>query len=177
MKKAIFLDRDGVINKNREDYVKNWEEFIFLPSVLEAIKILTQQKFLIFIITNQSCIGRGIISKEDLEVIHKKMLEKIVNAEGKITKIYYCPHKPEDNCDCRKPKPGMFLKAAQEFDIDLTETYFIGDNITDALAAKNAGCKFIFVETGKNTKDDLKSYQPEFVGKNLLKAIKYVLSK
>jgi D-glycero-D-manno-heptose 1,7-bisphosphate phosphatase len=175
MNKIVFLDRDGVINVNRRDYVKSREEFIFLPFVLEAIKLLNQNDFSVMIISNQSAIGRGIITEEILLDIHQKMLKLIQNAGGTIEKIYYCPHKPSDDCHCRKPKPGMFLQAKKEFDIDLKQTYFVGDNITDFQAAQNADCKFIFVDTGMYDREDIKPYNPEFIAGNLLEAAEYII--
>ncbi|MDI6856133.1 MAG: D-glycero-beta-D-manno-heptose 1,7-bisphosphate 7-phosphatase [Candidatus Thermoplasmatota archaeon] len=149
--KAIFLDRDGVINRNRADYVKNWQEFVFLPNAKEAIKLLTDKNFKIIIVTNQSAVGREIITEEQLQEIHRKMVKELEKAGGKIEKIYYCPHAPWDNCKCRKPKPGMLLKASQELGIDLKKAFFIGDDKKDLEAGKAVGCKTLIV----NEKEDV----------------------
>jgi len=145
MDNFVFLDRDGVINKNRNDYVKTWVEFEFLPNAKKGIKLLNDNGFKILIITNQSVVGRGIITEKTLNEIHEKMLKELNECGCKIEKVYCCPHAPWDNCECRKPKPGLLLKAAKDFDIDLKKCYFIGDSKTDAEAGKRAGCKTYLV--------------------------------
>jgi D-sedoheptulose 7-phosphate isomerase len=149
-KKVIFLDRDGVINENREDYVKSWQEFVFLPNAKEAFKLLTENNFKIIIVTNQSVVGRGIITEKQLQEIHKKMLEELESEGVKIEKIYYCPHTPWDNCTCRKPKPGMLLKASEELRIDLKDVWFIGDDKADLGAGNAARCKTLLVTEKEN---------------------------
>jgi histidinol-phosphate phosphatase family protein len=150
----VFLDRDGVINENLDgDYVKNWDEFVFLPGAIEAIKRLTDAGYDLIIVSNQSGINRGIVSADAVEDIHGRMLKEITSAGGKIRAIYYCPHRPDENCDCRKPKPGMLLKAAAEHDIDLHNSYVIGDAIRDIEAGAKAGCKTILVETGRGKRE------------------------
>lgn len=153
MKEYIFLDRDGVINKNRNDYVKDWSEFEFLKNAKEAVKILTENNFNIIVITNQSVVGRGIISEEKLKEIHRKMVSELEKAGGKIHAVYYCPHAPWDNCSCRKPKPGLLLKASTDFGIDLKKTVFIGDDLSDMSAGNAVGCKIYLV----NEENDLLS--------------------
>ncbi len=144
---AIFLDRDGVINVNRDDYVKSWDEFEFLPGVEDAIKKINRSEFALIIITNQSPIGRGIFDHETLDKIHKKMLDSLGGAGCHIDAIYYCPHKPDDGCDCRKPRPGLILRAASDFNIDLKNSWMIGDSDSDLQAGKNAGCKTAKVDS------------------------------
>lgn len=139
--KALFIDRDGVINVNRDDYVKSWDEFEFLPGAKEAIKKINDSDWLLIIITNQSPIGRGIFSPETLDKIHKLMLKELSDFGGHIDAIYYCPHHPDDNCDCRKPKPGLILKAGKDFNIDLSASWMIGDSDSDLTAGRAAGCK------------------------------------
>ena len=148
--KTVFLDRDGVINLNppNKGYVCNWTEFTFLQNALNAIGCLFQSGFSIFIITNQAGIGRGIITEKQLKQIHVNMINEIESNRGFIERIYYCPHHPDDNCDCRKPKPGMLHKAAKEHNIDLSKSFFIGDSITDIEAAMTAGVMPILVLTG-----------------------------
>jgi len=153
MEKIVFLDRDGVINKNRNDYVKTWDEFEFLPNVKKGIKLLNDSGFRVIIITNQSVVGRGIITEKALNEIHEKMLKELNECGCRIEKIYYCPHAPSDNCDCRKPKPGMLLKAADDFDLDLKECHFIGDSKTDEEAGKTVGCKTYLVSENRNLLD------------------------
>jgi len=141
MRCAIFLDRDGVINEKMPDgqYVTRWEEFHFLPGVAEAIRAFNDMGFLVVVVTNQRGIAKGLYTEEDLEGIHRKMCEEIEQAGGRIDAIYYCPHDIHENCNCRKPRPGMILKAAEELGIDLTSSYLIGDSITDIQCGKEAG--------------------------------------
>ncbi len=148
--RVVFLDRDGVINKlapNR-GYITKWEEFHFLPGSLEAIRKLTQGGFRIVIVSNQSCIARGLATNEDIRLIHRIMEEKIEKAGGKVTAIYYCPHKPGDGCHCRKPKPGLFLRAMEDLGIDLVQSVFVGDSMSDLLAADKIHAMAILVLSG-----------------------------
>ncbi len=148
--KTVLLDRDGVINKNPPDngYVCNWKDFAFLPNSQKAIKKLTDHGYEIYIVTNQAGIGRGIFSEQQLADVHRQMLVEIEKFGGKIKKIYYCPHHPNDNCNCRKPKPGMLMRASHEYNFNLSETFFIGDSISDIQAAQSAGVSPILVLTG-----------------------------
>jgi len=145
---TIFLDRDGVINENRTDYVKSWQEFRFLPGSKEAIAQLTRAGYRIIICTNQACIARGIISVETVEDIHRRMLAEIAQIGGRIERVYYCPHGKDEGCFCRKPRPGMLLRARDELDIDLNDAFLIGDSITDIRAGFAAGVRSILVLTG-----------------------------
>ena len=146
MSRAVFLDRDGVINKERKNYVKNLEEFEIFNGVSKAIKILKEKNFLVIIITNQSAINRNLLTKDKLDEIHNHLQEILKKDNTSFDAIYYCPHKPEENCDCRKPKPGLLLRAAKDHKIDLKNSFFIGDSITDIEAANAAGCKGILLE-------------------------------
>jgi histidinol-phosphate phosphatase family protein len=151
--KAIFLDRDGVINVNRNDYVKSWSEFKFLPGAKQALKLINNSEFMLILVTNQSPIGRGIFTTETLDGIHLRMLHELGKAGARIDAIYYCPHKPDDGCQCRKPKPGLILKAASDFGIDLQNSWMIGDSDSDIKAGKAAGCKTAKVTSKKTLKD------------------------
>jgi len=146
---TLFLDRDGVINKKIEgDYVRNWKQFKFIPGVIEALNILRNIFGKIIIVTNQRGIGRGLMSHEDLETIHKKMLS-IFEKEGVyIDAIYYCPHDPnKEICNCRKPKVGMALKAKKDFpEIDFAKAIMVGDSLSDMEFAYNAGMKGVFIK-------------------------------
>jgi D-glycero-D-manno-heptose 1,7-bisphosphate phosphatase len=148
--KTVFLDRDGVINRNppNKGYVRMWTEFTFIPNALKAIQELTQNGYRIFVITNQAGIGRGLYSEETLKDIHRRMVTGIAKAGGKIDAVYYCPHHPEAGCECRKPKPGMLKRAAQEHNINLSSAYFIGDATTDIIAGRRAGTATFLVLTG-----------------------------
>ncbi len=148
--KTIFLDRDGVINKNppNRGYVRSWNDFSFLPNALQAITMLTKSGFRILLATNQAGIGKGIFTEKQLADIHQRMLAEINSNGGEIANIYYCPHHPDDGCPCRKPKPGMLKSAANEYGFNISDTFFIGDSITDISAAQSAGASPILVLTG-----------------------------
>jgi D-glycero-D-manno-heptose 1,7-bisphosphate phosphatase len=144
MNKAVFLDRDGVINERIKDgYVTDWKEFQFLSGVKKAIESLKKEGFLVIIVTNQRGIAKGLMTEEDLREIHRRMQEKL--GKGNIDAIYFCPHNEDEGCECRKPKPGMFLKAAQRFRIDFKRSYIIGDSESDMEAGETLGLKRIFV--------------------------------
>jgi len=157
--KVVFLDRDGVINKRppKADYVKNWEEFEFLPGAIEGLQLLSQNGYKIYLITNQPGIARGMMSKRDLNLIHQKLKEELKKKKVKINGIYCCPHGWDDGCECRKPKPGLLFQAARDHNLDLTKTIFIGDDERDIQAGEAAGCKTIFLKPGKSLLDAVKS--------------------
>lgn len=152
MKNNIFLDRDGIVNKkpSNSDYVKSWEEFYILPGVIEALQLLVENNIQIFIITNQAGIARGLMSEKDLQVIHKNLLSVLKKNNIQIAKIYFCPHGWDDGCVCRKPKPGMLLRAAKEFTFDIKNSIFIGDDNRDKEAGDAAGCQTILMEANGN---------------------------
>ena len=148
-RRAVFLDRDGVISVNRSDYVKTWAEFVFLPRALDALRELAASEFALIVTTNQSVVARGFATEETLQEIHAKMRARITRAGGRIDAVYYCPHRPEDQCDCRKPKSGMYLRAAREHAIDLKRSYVIGDARDDMDAAEAISAQPILVLTGR----------------------------
>jgi len=157
--KAVFLDRDGVINKKRIDHVKSVDEFKIFSNVGDAIKLLKDKGYLVIVITNQSVIGRNIISEKKLDEIHIELKNYLKQSNTYVDSIYYCPHIPEQNCDCRKPKPGLLIKASNDFGIDLEKSYFIGDSVSDLNAAKEAKCKGILL---KNDQTLLEIVQKQF---------------
>ncbi len=151
LKNVVFLDRDGVINRDSPDYIKSWEEFEFLPGSIEAIRCLTAAGYPVIVITNQSVIGRQMTSPEELDRIFTRMQQVIKAGGGGVLDIFHCPHLPEDNCDCRKPRPGLILQAVETYGVDLSTAGFIGDSAKDILCARAAGCAFsILVESGKH---------------------------
>lgn len=145
MKKAVFLDRDGVINKERKDYVKSVKEFQILDNIPKAIKMLKEERFLVIVITNQSAINRGLVTIETLNEIHNHLQKILKDNNTSIDDFYFCPHRPDENCQCRKPNPGMLVKAAQEHDINMNQSFMIGNSLTDIQAAQKAGCKGILL--------------------------------
>jgi D-glycero-D-manno-heptose 1,7-bisphosphate phosphatase len=149
MPQAILLDRDGVINRERADYVKSWGEFEVLPGALPALSRLSSLHVPILVLTNQSAIGRGLVSLATVDAIHARLQWLVHAAGGRIDAFYICPHHPVDGCACRKPKPGLLLQAAAEFNLDLTACIFVGDSYTDYQAAQAAGCDTILVQSGR----------------------------
>ncbi|MGQ9675825.1 MAG: D-glycero-beta-D-manno-heptose 1,7-bisphosphate 7-phosphatase [Chloroflexota bacterium] len=147
--KAVFLDRDGVINENRSDHVKDWSEFRFLPGTPEAIARLSRTGVRIFVITNQAIINRGVVSRQQVDAINRRMVREIENRGGRIDEVVYCPHHPDEACDCRKPRPGLLLSLARKHRLDLSDTALIGDALTDIEAGLSVGCDAILVLTGR----------------------------
>jgi len=146
---AIFLDRDGVINRERADYVKSWHEVELLPGVLTALARLAHIDGPIFVITNQSAIGRGLVTRETVDDIHRRLQGIVVAAGGRLDGFYLCPHHPDDGCACRKPRPGLLQQAAQDHNLMLEKCLFVGDAITDFQAARAAGCAGLLVRSGR----------------------------
>jgi D-glycero-D-manno-heptose 1,7-bisphosphate phosphatase len=173
---AVFLDRDGVINESRSDYVKNWIEFRFLPSALDALCLLAQSHYLVVVVTNQSMVGRRIATHETADGINHEMIIRISAAGGRVDALYTCPHAPEDHCDCRKPAPGLYLQAAREHRIDLQSSLCIGDKLTDLIPGMELGCKSLLVLTGEGCANDLQDYPEIQVVEDLLAAVQMVLA-
>ncbi len=177
--KLIFLDRDGVINKDLNTYVSRSEDFEFLSGVLEALKRLTVAGYEIVIISNQAGIAKGIYTKNELNRVNDKMVKAIEKAGAKISRVEYCLHADSDNCSCRKPKTGLFKRVLDEKDIDVSRIYFIGDKESDVIAGKNIGCKTILVLCGKTKEADVKHWQtkPDCIKKDLKEAVLWLLSE
>jgi len=147
---AIFLDRDGVIIENRASYVRSWKDVLFYPQAIEAICKIRASPFKIFIVTNQSAVGRGIISLDEANLINSRVVNYIQQAGGRIDQVFICPHAPKDNCDCRKPRPGLILQAMQSYKIDIDNSIIVGDAITDIMAGQSAGLiRNVMVRTGR----------------------------
>lgn len=148
--KAVFLDRDGVINVEKE-YLHKWQDFEFLPTVLETCRKINEAGYLIVIITNQSGIARGFYSLGDFDLLTEQMLQEFKEQGINVADVYCCPHHPDydGDCDCRKPEPGMILQAVNDFDIDLSQSFLAGDKESDIEAGINAGiCKNFLMQTG-----------------------------
>ena len=141
----VLLDRDGVINRDSTEYIKSVREWVPLPGSLEAIASLRRAGFLIAVVSNQSGVGRGLFSEQRLTEINEAMLRAVAKAGGGIDGVYYCPHRPDDGCNCRKPKPGLLLRAAEELGAEIEATPFIGDKLSDIEAARAAGARPILV--------------------------------
>ena len=147
--KYVILDRDGVINQDSEKFIKSPEEWVPINGSLEAIARLSRAGYRIFIATNQSGVARGLFDIETLNAIHQKMLQEIQHLGGTVDAILFCPHGPDDGCDCRKPEPGLYLEIAHRTSISLKNVPVIGDSLRDLLAAESVGARPILVKTGK----------------------------
>lgn len=145
----ILLDRDGVINRDSDDFIKNPDQWLPIPGSLEAIGELSQNGYRIVVISNQSGISRGLLGLDALDEIHNKMHRAVDGYGGKIEAVYFCPHGPEDWCDCRKPKPGLLKRFASDYRVDLRPIPFIGDSYRDIQAGLLAGASPFLVKTGK----------------------------
>lgn len=146
---TIFVDRDGVINEDSDDYIKTIEEWRPLPGSIEALATLSKHGYQIIVITNQSGIARGLLSLTDLEAMHQKLKNLVAAQGGQVQDIFYCPHGPDDHCNCRKPLPGLLEQAQQKYHIDLKASWCVGDSYRDIEAGKHVGTSVALVRTGK----------------------------
>lgn len=174
----IILDRDGVINEDSDEYIKSPDEWIAIPGSLAAIAKLNHAGHTVAVASNQSGIARGYFTQNDLEAMHEKMRHELAILGGHVDEIFYCPHHPDGKCDCRKPKPGLLQQIAHKFNVNLKDAIFIGDTISDLECAKNAGCRFMLVKTGKGLRTLAKN--PELkevpVFENLNEAVEFILN-
>ena len=171
--KAVFLDRDGTIARDVH-YCRRVEDFELLPTIPEAIKLLSANNFKVIVITNQSGIARRYFTEETLARIHKKMDEELAEHGSRLDAIYYCPHHPDDGCECRKPKTALFLQAAKELHIDPSRSFAIGDMQMDIDAGKALGCKTVLVATGPQGASSIVD-PPDYGAHSLLEAAKWIL--
>jgi D-glycero-D-manno-heptose 1,7-bisphosphate phosphatase len=167
MNRVVFLDRDGVICRDRADYVKSWAEFRFIPGVKAALRRLKEAGIHVLIITNQSVINRGILTREELDSLHGKMIRAIARTGGEIAGIYYCPHRPDEGCACRKPGTALLKQAALEHRLNLKRCVFVGDTLKDLEAGKGVGCQTILVQTGQGRETLKKIFQMDHPGRNI----------
>ncbi|MCF8044916.1 MAG: D-glycero-beta-D-manno-heptose 1,7-bisphosphate 7-phosphatase [Desulfarculaceae bacterium] len=177
---TVFLDRDGVINRDSSAYVKSPSEFVFIEKSPEAVALLTRHGFDVFVITNQSVIGREMTTPQDLNRIFTKMTDGISAKGGCIRDIFYCPHTPDAGCSCRKPLPGLIHKARNAYDINLGQSCMVGDSAKDIECAKNAGCgASVLVQTGNGEQAgkvlETKSIHPDFVARDLYAAACWIV--
>jgi D-glycero-D-manno-heptose 1,7-bisphosphate phosphatase len=145
----LFLDRDGVINEDSEDYIRSLDDWIPVPGSIEAIAELSQAGYTVAIVTNQSGLGRGYFELEDLEAIHHRLCQLVEERNGSIAGIFYCPHLPDAGCSCRKPGTGLLEAATKELHMDAHGAYMVGDSLKDLQAAQRFDCRPILVKTGK----------------------------
>jgi D,D-heptose 1,7-bisphosphate phosphatase len=174
--KAVFLDRDGTIARDVV-YCRRVEDFEILPGVPGAIRMLNRHNFKVVVITNQSGIARGYFTEDTLSRINEHMKKELAGHGARIDAIYYCSHHPDDNCACRKPKPGLILQAAREHDIETGLSYMVGDAIKDVEAGKAAGCRTVWLNDGAKTTGDLAMMAPDYVTPTLLKAARWIIKQ
>ena len=180
--KIIFLDRDGVINKDpggwtEHGYVTRWRDFIFLPGSKEAIKKLNDNGYDIILVSNQAGINKGYYSEDELNSINENMLGEIVKSGGKIKKVYYCLHQDSDNCDCRKPRTGLLKKAEEKLGVKARGNYFIGDGKMDIEAGEKMGLKTVLLLSGKSNLENMRTWRvlPDYIFDNLEEAVDFIL--
>lgn len=179
---TVFLDRDGVINMDSPDYIKCWAEFNFIPGSLDAIANLTRSGLAVIVITNQSVINRQMVALTELEAMHRQLRRAVRNSGGRITDIFHCPHRPDEGCDCRKPKPGLIFAARDRHGIDLARAVMVGDSVKDILAGRAAGCKrTVLVQTGNGmtatqTLEQI-GQSPDHVAADLDRAARWILER
>jgi D-glycero-D-manno-heptose 1,7-bisphosphate phosphatase len=173
MNRAVFLDRDGVINRKAGEgqYVTRWEGFHFLPGAAVGISLLNKAGWSVIVISNQRCVAKGLLTVEELEAMHRRMCGELAAAGAKLDGIYYCPHEKDPPCSCRKPAPGMILTAAKEHQLDLPSSWMIGDSESDVVAGKRAGCKT--ARLVKNPNDE--SGNADLFAQSLLEASRRIL--
>ena len=184
-KRCVFIDRDGTINRE-VNYLHKIEDLEILPGVAEGIEKLNKSGFTVIILTNQSGIARGYYGIDDMNNINNEIIRRLEKNEAKIDAIYFCPHHPNGKvseftkkCNCRKPEPGLYLEAANDFDIDFKNSYAIGDKIRDLEPAKKLGGRGILVKTGHGKKElqekEKWGVTPDYIADDLLEAVQWLL--
>lgn len=177
--KIIILDRDGVINYDSDYYIKSPDEWHPIPGSLKAVADLNRAGYTIVIATNQSGVARGLYSVDTLNQIHDKLARELAVFGGSVQEVFFCPHHPDEKCDCRKPKRGLFTQIQEKYQLDLTKIYFVGDSATDMQVGLEVGCKPLLVLTGNGQKT--LANHPEFSDiprfDDLAGAVAYILSQ
>ena len=173
--RAVFLDRDGVINWKApgDGYVTRWEDMRFLPGVADSIALLNQAGFRVIVVSNQRCVARGLVTSQTLDSMHRRMCDWLAASGARIDGVYYCPHEKQPPCSCRKPAPGMLLAAAREHQLDLTASWMIGDSEIDVEAGRNAGCRTIRLLE----RDEPAKGNADVVAPSLLEATRQILQR
>lgn len=178
-KPAIFIDRDGTLNVEK-NYLHKWADWEWIPGAVDAIKRFNAAGYLVIVTSNQAGIARGMYVEADLLELHQRVDEDLTQHGGRIDAFYYCPHHPEHgavrDCECRKPEPGMLLEATREHDVDLTHSFMIGDKISDVEAGLNAGVTPILVLTGYGEKDRTEVPPATFIARDIGAAADWILN-
>ncbi len=172
--RAIFLDRDGTIAID-VPYCRRPEDLKLFPNTAKAIKLLNEHGYKVIVVTNQSGVARGYFNEETLDRIHQKMRRELAEEGACLEGIYYCPHHPDDNCECRKPKPKMILQAAKEHDIDLEQSFMVGDTAMDIKAGQNAGCRTVLLSS--NTAESEPEASPDYTAPDFYAAALWIINQ
>jgi len=177
IRRAVFLDRDGTINPD-SGYIDCPEKIRIFPAARSGLSLLSQYGYLLFVVTNQSGVGRGFFPESALEPIHRKLLNELERDGIKLMEIVYCPHHPDEKCKCRKPSPNLVIGLAERYGIDLAASYFIGDKICDILTGKNAGCGSILL-TDRSQLPGLRRMEewvePDYIAADLHQAARWIV--
>jgi D-glycero-D-manno-heptose 1,7-bisphosphate phosphatase len=177
-RRAVLLDRDGVLNYNRRDHVKSPDELVLIPGAAEAVGALKRAGWVVVIVSNQSGVGRGLYPQEALEAITAKLRGELEAAGGQVDGIYYCLHAPDAGCDCRKPAPGLAWQAARDHGLDLQRSYFVGDKAADIGCGQAAGMRTVLVETGlPEERPDPAVARPDHVANDVSGAVAWILQR
>lgn len=172
-----LLDRDGVINRRvAGGYVTSWDQFEFLPGALEALHLLTENGYTILVLSNQAAVGEGLLSEDTLARMTQKFVAQAAKQGGRISGVYYCTHAKSVQCECRKPRAGLFMRAQREHGFAFGESFFIGDSLTDERAAEAAGCPFVRIANAESSDADWIRQTGRGVTPGLLEAVKFVLA-
>lgn len=177
--RAVFLDRDGTLNEDI-GYVSKLENFRLIPGIKPALRLLKDMGFKLFVVTNQSGVGRGIIPQRNLDLIHQKMVEEFRHDGIELDGIAFCPHRPEEKCPCRKPLPKMLKDLTRKNDVDLKGSYIVGDKISDVLTGKKGGCKSVLLLSEEDESINLDEEDeewpfPDYVAESLSHAVEWIL--
>lgn len=172
----VFLDRDGVIIRSRSDYVKSWDEVEILGGAIDAIARLSRAGHRVMVVTNQSALSRGIVPGTELAAMHRRLSMIVARGSGEISRYFVCPHQPRDHCSCRKPRPGLLLKARTEMNADLDRAFVVGDQLSDLRAAWSAGSRAILVLSGETHAPPASTPGDYLVAGDLSQAADFILS-
>jgi D-glycero-D-manno-heptose 1,7-bisphosphate phosphatase len=178
MPRFVLLDRDGVINRRIiSGYVSRWGEFVFLPGALEALRLLNEKNYQVIVVSNQAGVGKGLMSAADLDEVTLRFIAEVEAHGGRILSVYYCTHRAEDGCECRKPKPGLLRRAQAEHHFDFERTFLVGDTESDLRAAHAAGCPAIMVSGTPVSALETLPHAPRLTVPTLLAAAEFLINE
>lgn len=181
LRPALFLDRDGVLIENRDGYVRSWDDVELFDQAREALALVKDSPYVVVVVTNQAGVGRGVMTLDHVESLNERILDAFRQQGAEILAAYLCPHHPDEQCECRKPNPGMLLQAAREHGLDLSRSYMVGDAVSDLEAGQAAGARGLMVRTGRGRAQEAlldSSAHPDWrVVDDLLSAVRLILSE